>query len=193
MFSNRGYGNRSQRHLFAEINNPVEVFGACGAGAVYRREILKTVGYFNEEFFFLFEDLELSFRHQLLGHRCLYIPSAVIYHIGSSTLHKVFTLAVKEAVKNSLTTLITCAPSSLFRNNGWAIVKFYVSFLYHLMRKGYWKECVDALLYVGVNFHRSLKKRKCIQSASKPDIQYFNDLLYRGDIHINFPDEIIKL
>jgi len=52
MFSNRGFGNRSNRYKFFKINHQIDVFGPCGAGAIYRRKILERVGLFNEDFFF---------------------------------------------------------------------------------------------------------------------------------------------
>jgi GT2 family glycosyltransferase len=60
------------------------VFGACGAAPLYRREMLddiELVGeYFDEYFFAHKEDLDLSWRAQLCGWRCLYVPDAVAYH-----------------------------------------------------------------------------------------------------------------
>ena len=47
------------------------VFGACSAAAVYNRRMLEAVkektGYFDERFFFLFEDVDLSWRGQRSG------------------------------------------------------------------------------------------------------------------------------
>lgn len=57
-----------------------EVFGACGAAAMYRRELLEETGGFDEDFFLIYEDADLNFRARLLGYRCLYVPAAVVYH-----------------------------------------------------------------------------------------------------------------
>jgi len=60
------------------------VFGATGAAAVYRRAMLESVAFdgqfFDEEFFAYREDVDLAWRAQLLGWRCLYLPSAVGRH-----------------------------------------------------------------------------------------------------------------
>jgi GT2 family glycosyltransferase len=65
------------------------VFGASGAAAMYRREMLedvKTPGggagdeYFDEDFFAYREDADLAWRAQLLGWNCVYVPDAVARH-----------------------------------------------------------------------------------------------------------------
>lgn len=63
---------------------PVEVFGTCGAAALYRREMLEDVRvrdeYFDEQFFAFWEDLDMDWRSRLRGWKCLYNPAAIAYH-----------------------------------------------------------------------------------------------------------------
>ncbi|MBI3361122.1 MAG: glycosyltransferase family 2 protein [Chloroflexi bacterium] len=61
------------------------VFSACGGAAAYRRQMLDEVGLLDEDFFFSCEDLDLAWRAQLAGWRCLYVPRAVVYHKLSAT------------------------------------------------------------------------------------------------------------
>lgn len=61
------------------------VFGASGCASAYRREFFKKVGYFDEDFFAYLEDVDLSFRANLQGNRCIYVPEAIVYHAGSAT------------------------------------------------------------------------------------------------------------
>lgn len=56
------------------------VFSACGAAALYRKELFDKVGLFDEAFFAYQEDVDLGFRAQLLGYRCLFVPKAIVYH-----------------------------------------------------------------------------------------------------------------
>jgi GT2 family glycosyltransferase len=65
---------------------PAVVFSACGGAALYRRSVVEEVGGFDERFFANGEDTDWSFRAQLAGHPCHYVPSAVAYHVGSATL-----------------------------------------------------------------------------------------------------------
>jgi GT2 family glycosyltransferase len=62
-----------------------EVFSASAAAALYRREAFVGVGGFDERFFCYFEDVDLGFRLRLAGHRCWYVPTAVVSHVGAST------------------------------------------------------------------------------------------------------------
>ena len=69
-----------------EFDKPTWVFGACAAAAVYRREVFNEIGAFDEDFQAVLEDLDLSFRAQLRGFKCLYVPTAIIYHKLGATL-----------------------------------------------------------------------------------------------------------
>jgi GT2 family glycosyltransferase len=57
-----------------------EVFGACGASALYRREMLDDVGLLDESFFMYYEDTDLNWRMRLRGWKVLYEPQAAVDH-----------------------------------------------------------------------------------------------------------------
>jgi GT2 family glycosyltransferase len=78
----RGHGESD----CGQYDHPQAIFGACAAGALYRRTALDAVGPFYEPFFAFFEDVDWSFRAQLAGIACRYVPTAVAYHMGSATL-----------------------------------------------------------------------------------------------------------
>jgi GT2 family glycosyltransferase len=77
----RGRGSSAESHRVREW-----VFGACAAAALYRMQMLRDIGFFDEAFFILYEDVDLSFRAQLRGYRCLYVPEALVYHRSSSSI-----------------------------------------------------------------------------------------------------------
>lgn len=68
-----------------EFNKEQYIFGACGAAVFYRREALDSIKqrneYFDEDFFCLVEDVDVSWRMQNKGWSTLYYPSAVGTHI----------------------------------------------------------------------------------------------------------------
>jgi GT2 family glycosyltransferase len=66
----------------AEVNQRKEVFGACATAALYKKEIIDTIGLFDPRYFIYFEDTELAFRLRLFGYKCIYEPEAVCYHHG---------------------------------------------------------------------------------------------------------------
>ena len=61
-----------------------EIFGATGALLFLRRNDLENVRiideYFDEDFYVYKEDIDLAWRLQLFGYRCLYLPSALAFH-----------------------------------------------------------------------------------------------------------------
>jgi GT2 family glycosyltransferase len=66
-------------------NSSEYVFGATGAAALYRRNMIDDVAidgeFFDADFFAYREDADLAWRAQLLGWKCLYVPEAVAYHV----------------------------------------------------------------------------------------------------------------
>lgn len=78
----RGHGERDA----GQYDEPRAIFGACGGAALYRRATLAQVGEFDEDFFAFYEDVDWNLRAQLAGFSCRYVPSAVVYHMGSATI-----------------------------------------------------------------------------------------------------------
>jgi len=78
----RGHGERDQ----GQYDTPQAIFGACGGAALYRRSVLEEVGQFDEDFFAFYEDVDWNLRAQLAGFSCRYVPTAVVYHMGSATI-----------------------------------------------------------------------------------------------------------
>ena len=75
------YGKRQQ----AEDLVPRAIFSPCAAAALYRRQALVDIGGFDEAFFCYLEDVDLGFRLRLAGHKAIYVPEAVVRHVGSGT------------------------------------------------------------------------------------------------------------
>lgn len=63
----------------------VDVFGASGSAALYRREMLDEVGGFDTSFFAYLEDADLAWRARMNGWRALYAPRAIVRHHHSET------------------------------------------------------------------------------------------------------------
>jgi GT2 family glycosyltransferase len=61
------------------------VFSTCGGSAAYRKTTLDQIGLLDEDFFFSCEDVDLAWRAQLAGWKCVYTPRAIVYHKLSAT------------------------------------------------------------------------------------------------------------
>lgn len=92
-----------------------EIFSPCAAAALYRRSALLEVGGFDEDFFCYFEDVDLGFRLRLAGYKCLYVPDAVVDHVGSaSSGGKRSDFAVYHGHRNLVWCFVKNMPNPLF-------------------------------------------------------------------------------
>ncbi|HLP42942.1 MAG TPA: glycosyltransferase family 2 protein, partial [Fibrobacteria bacterium] len=62
------------------------ITSACGGAAVFERALLERLGGFDEDFFLIFEDVDLSLRARHLGEEIVFLPGAKVYHKGSASL-----------------------------------------------------------------------------------------------------------
>lgn len=92
-----------------------EIFAPCAAAAMYRRSALAVTGDFDEDHFCYLEDVDLGFRLRLAGNRALYVPEAVVHHVGSATSggqHSDF--ALYHGHRNLVWTYVKNMPGMLF-------------------------------------------------------------------------------
>lgn len=78
--------DRGQMQIDAgQFDDKNEIFGACGAAALYRRSMLDDLAidneYFDEDFFAYYEDADLAWRAKLRGWRSVFTPDAVAEHV----------------------------------------------------------------------------------------------------------------
>jgi GT2 family glycosyltransferase len=99
------------------------VFGACAAGALYRREMIDDVSiggdFFDPDFFAYREDADVAWRAQLLGWRCIYTPAAVGWHVRSVVPGERRTITPSinmHSVKNRFLMRIKNATPGLYRH-----------------------------------------------------------------------------
>lgn len=76
----RGKGKATEKY-----KHRTEIFAACGGAAIYRREILEEIGYFDETHFAYLEDIDIGYRAKIYGYSNYYEPSAKVLHAGSAS------------------------------------------------------------------------------------------------------------
>jgi GT2 family glycosyltransferase len=91
-----------------------EVFSPCGAAAFYLRQAFVAASGFDEDFFAYVEDVDLGFRLRLMGHRCLYVPTAVAHHIGSASYGPRSEFATYYGQRNAVWTYVKNMPGRYF-------------------------------------------------------------------------------
>lgn len=85
-----------------KFNQPFENFGACGGACLYRLAMLREIGIFDENFSTGYEDAELGARAVVCGYKCMYEPTAVVYHKGSQSLKKIMNEAYLMQIQRNI-------------------------------------------------------------------------------------------
>src|SRR5688572_7829820 len=98
----------------AVYDRPREIFSPCAAAAMYRRDAFQQAQGFDEDFFCYAEDVDLGFRMRLAGHRALYVPDAVVYHVGSGTTGWRSDFSAYHGQRNLVWTYVKNMPGRLF-------------------------------------------------------------------------------
>lgn len=62
------------------------IFSCNGAGFLIRKEVVQNCGLFDEDFFYFYDDSDLSHRVWLAGYTIVYLPEANLYHVWSATM-----------------------------------------------------------------------------------------------------------
>ena len=94
----RGVGQDIRRY-----RKPCRVFSACAGAAIYRREVFREIGYFDEMHFAYLEDLDVGYRARIAGYDNVYCPAAIVWHVGSGTSgSKYNSFKVKLAARNNV-------------------------------------------------------------------------------------------
>jgi GT2 family glycosyltransferase len=68
-----------------QYDGATTIFGGCGGGSAFRREVWQALGGFDEDFWMYIEDADFAFRAQLLGYSARFVPGARAYHQLSAT------------------------------------------------------------------------------------------------------------
>jgi GT2 family glycosyltransferase len=144
-----------------------EVFSPCAAAALYSREEFLKAGGFDEDYFSYFEDVDLGFRIRLGGGKCLYVPGAVVGHVGSGSTGQRSDFSVYYGYRNLVWTFVKDMPFPLI----WLFLPLHVAalffFIVHLTRRGQGKIIRRAVFDALRGLPRAVRKRTLIQRDKK--------------------------
>ncbi|HEX2906227.1 MAG TPA: glycosyltransferase family 2 protein [Phototrophicaceae bacterium] len=140
------------------------VFSACGGSSTYRHAMLDKIGLLDDDFFFSLEDVDLAWRAQLSGWRCLYTPCAVVYHHLSATGGGV-TASYYDG-RNLIFVLVKNFPAALWRKYGGLILRAQTRLAWEALRAWRGKAARARLrgMLAGIGgIPRMWRKRRTIQ------------------------------
>ena len=90
------------------------VFSPCAAAGLYRLDVVRDAGGFDEHYFCYNEDIDLAFRMRLLGARCLHIDDSIVSHAGSGITGAHSDFTVYHGHRNLVWTYFKNMPGGLF-------------------------------------------------------------------------------
>ena len=154
------------------------VFSACGGSAAYRKSMLDQIGLLDEDFFYSCEDIDLAWRAQLAGWKCVYAPQAIVYHKLSATGGGA-TASFYDG-RNFIYVIAKDYPSSLWKSYRGAIIRKQWSLFAEALRA--WRgEAARArmrgMLSGLLHLPQLLRKRRRIQATRIVDDAYLLSIL----------------
>lgn len=163
---------------------------ASGASTLIKWELIRKIGYFDDDYFMYYEDADYSWRARMFGYKVFYVPKSIVYHKYSASVKRFMTETRKlyllernrlaSIIKNySLKVLLLLLPLLIF-------VETALAFYYLLFR-------IDAVKFYSIsyvirNFNHILEKRFILQRSRTVDdreiIEGFTHDLPRTAVHI---------
>lgn len=150
-----------------KLNKEIKLFSGKGSCLLFKREVLKKIGFFDNDFFAYFEETDLCWRLWLAGYYLLYIPRAIIYHKSWGTTKKLpLSFVSFHSFKNRVASLLI----NLEFVNLLKIIPVHILFctfisLYYFVKlkpSNSWA-IFQAIVWNARNFTKTLKKRKNVQ------------------------------
>lgn len=125
----------------------MKIFAACGGAAIYRMEIFRKIGTFDENHFAYLEDIDVGYRAQIHGYRNYFCHDAVVYHAGSGSSGSRYNeFKINLSAKNSIYLIYKNMPFlQIVLNLPLLIVGFLIKTLF-FVKKGYGNIYVKGLM-----------------------------------------------
>lgn len=171
---NRGVWQRDE----GQFDREEHVFGASGVAAAYRRAMLDDVGLLDEDLISYCEDVDLAWRAQLAGWKCVYVPTAVVYHKLSATGGG--QIASYYCGRNFIYVMVKDYPTTLLKKYWRRIVAVQLRIAWEALKA--WRgEAARARLrgqLAGLwGLPRMLAKRGAVQASRRVSDEYLESIL----------------
>jgi GT2 family glycosyltransferase len=170
-----GYGARADA-----FDRSREVFGACGAAFMIRRDAFERLGGFDGRFFMNVEDVDLSYRARLLGLRVWYAASAVVRHAGSGSIGAVSADAVYYGQRNLEWAWIKNTPFPLLWRTAAPHLAYSLAGVAHYVRIGAGAAAIRGKLAALAALPAVLRDRARIQASRTASVEDVASLMERG-------------
>jgi len=169
----RGRGEK----VNGQYDDSTEVFAVSGGASMYRAELFKDVGLFDEDFFAYYEDVDLSFRAQLAGWQFRFVPEAKVLHATGSTSKRVPNFTTYQTIKNLPWLLIKNVPLGLMPKMVPRFALAYSLFIARALSRKQFRAVFNGLFIKTVFIPKKLWQRWHIMRAKKVSTAYIASML----------------
>lgn len=160
-----------------QYDKKTDIFAGTGGASLYRAEMIKQIGLFDNDFFAYFEDVDISFRAQLAGWKVKFQPEALAYHRLSATASKISGFASYNTAKNFPLLYLKNMPGWLFiKYLPLAIYWYFRMFAARLIRGGFWSFAKGWLMSIYFTPKKNFERHQ-IQKARKVSVEYIDSIL----------------
>ncbi len=165
-----GYGRAA-----SEMPDTGLCFSGCGAGAMYERQLFLDHDGFDERFFCYCEDVDLGFRLQLAGERCIFLRDAIIHHHGSGISGKHSEFSIYHGTRNRFWAYVKNMPFLLLlltlpvhiALSTYLLVRSFKIKRFRSTAKGMWHGLVGAPALLMSSKWRTKPKRASLAALSR--------------------------
>jgi GT2 family glycosyltransferase len=182
-------GGAFKRHHGGSADDPIartrsDVFGACAAACMVRRDLFLDVGGFDDEFFIYYEDVDLSYRVRLAGYRCVYVPEACVEHAGSALMGAQSDRSVFYGQRNLEWVYLKNTPGWLLVRSLPAHIVYDAAAAAYFLSRGRFGPFLRGKLAALAGLGRVLRKRRHIQRTRKATVAQLVAAMERGFIAV---------
>lgn len=154
------------------------VFGGTAGASVYKTDLFKDIGLFDEKFFAYFEDTDISFRAQLAGHKAYYEKTALAYHDHGTTSSKMPGFTVYQTFKNLPTFFWKDVPSYMLFSTGIRFFACYTLLYIRAILRGQFIIATKGFLRHLTLLPHAFKERRRIQRKRRVSAEYIRSVVY---------------
>lgn len=155
----------------------IQIFAGSGGASMYRLQVFKDIGLFDQDFFAYYEDVDVGFRAQLSGWKAAYNPNAVVFHEIGATSGPLKGFTTYQTMKN--------LPWLMWKNVPWALMpkvlpRFtlaYMSFAASAIGRGQFLPVFKGVIVSTVLWPKKMSQRHGIQTHRKVSAGYINSII----------------
>lgn len=168
------------------FNSEEFVFGVTGGAALFNRGVFISVGFFDEDYFMYYEEVDWAFRAQFLGYKSIYCPGAIVYHKHKMSSKKRPQFVEYWQFRNMTQTIIKDFPTEIIlRDWRWLkIMLVHFNTIFYQLRSGFIWPPFAADIWIILHLPKILKKRRQVQSMRKVSVNYIESFLEKKHIRL---------